>query len=79
MAREVERGVVDIETLRQVNADLIGTIEETIQIQDEARARTPQAEGELVQMQSELKQKLLEVRSRRRRSAPPDGPPRMLP
>ena len=63
VAREVERGVVDIETLRQVNADLIGTIEETLRIQEEARTRRVQAEGELVQMQSQLKQKLLEVRS----------------
>jgi uncharacterized protein YaaN involved in tellurite resistance len=63
VAREVERGVVDIETLRQVNADLIGTIEETLRIQEEARTRRVQAEGELVQMQSELKRKLLEVRS----------------
>ena len=63
VAREVERGVVDIETLRQVNADLIGTIEETLRIQEEARTRRVQAEGELVQMQGQLKQKLLEVRS----------------
>ena len=71
VAREVERGVVDIETLRQVNADLIATIEETIGIQDEARVRRLQAEGELVQMQSQLKQKLLEVRSQAPQIAPP--------
>ena len=71
VAREVERGVVDIETLRQVNADLIATIEETISIQDEARVGRFQAEGELVQMQSQLKQKLLEVRSQAPQIAPP--------
>ena len=73
VAREVERGVVDIETLRQVNADLIATIEETISIQDEARVGRFQAEGELVQMQSQLKQKLLEVRSQAPQIAPPQS------
>ena len=73
VAREVERGVVDIETLRQVNADLIATIEETISIQDEARVGRFQAEGELVQMQSQLKQKLLEVRSQAPQIGPPQG------
>ena len=60
--REVERGVVDVETLQKVNADLIATLEETIQIQSEGRARRAAAEGEIAQMQRELKQKLLELR-----------------
>jgi len=79
--REVERGVVDVETLQKVNADLIATLEETIQIQSEGRARRAAAEGEIAQMQLELKRKLLELRG----TAPqlgiggPDDPPRMLP
>jgi uncharacterized protein YaaN involved in tellurite resistance len=78
--REVERGVVDVETLQKVNADLIATLEETIQIQSEGRARRAAAEGEIAQMQVELKRKLLELRG----TAPqlgipaPDDPPRML-
>ena len=79
--REVERGVVDVETLQKVNADLIATLEETIQIQSEGRARRAAAEGEIANMQLELKRKLLELRG----TAPqlgiggPDDPPRMLP
>jgi uncharacterized protein YaaN involved in tellurite resistance len=63
VGREVERGVVDIETLRKVNDELIATLEETIRIQDEGRSRRAQAEGEIARMQSELRQKLLEIRS----------------
>ena len=63
VGREVERGVVDVETLQKVNADLIATLEETIQIQEEGRARRVQAEGEIGRLQVELKQKLLELRS----------------
>jgi len=63
VGREVERGVVDIETLQKVNAELIATLEETIQIQQEGRARRAQAEGEIARMQGDLRQKLLELRS----------------
>ena len=42
VARESERGIVDLETLKKVNADLISTIEETIKIQQEGRARPPE-------------------------------------
>ena len=45
VGREVERGVVDVETLRKVNADLIATLEETIRIQDEGRAAAPAGRG----------------------------------
>jgi uncharacterized protein YaaN involved in tellurite resistance len=44
VARETERGIVDIETLRKVNDDLIATLEETIRIQDERRQRRVQSE-----------------------------------
>ena len=63
VGREVERGVVDVETLQKVNADLIATLEETIQIQEEGRARRVQAEGEIGRLQVELRQKLIELRS----------------
>jgi uncharacterized protein YaaN involved in tellurite resistance len=61
-AKEVERGIVDIETLRQVNADLIETVEETLRIQQEGRQARQDAEVELKQLEAELKDKLLAVR-----------------
>ena len=62
VGREVERGVVDVETLRKVNADLVETLEETIRIQEEGHSRRIQAEGELLRLQSDLKQKMIELR-----------------
>ena len=62
VGREVERGIVDVETLRKVNADLVATLEETISIQEEGRARRLEAESEIGQLQTELRQKLLELR-----------------
>jgi uncharacterized protein YaaN involved in tellurite resistance len=59
VARETERGIVDIETLRKVNDDLIATLEETIRIQDEGHAHRVQAEVELLRLQSELRKKLV--------------------
>jgi uncharacterized protein YaaN involved in tellurite resistance len=70
VAREVERGVVDIETLRQVNNDLVATLEETIQIQDEGHQKRLEAEGELVRLQADLRQRLIELRGART-SGPP--------
>jgi uncharacterized protein YaaN involved in tellurite resistance len=61
VARETERGIVDIETLRKVNDDLIATLEETIRIQDEGHARRVQAEVELRRLQSELRKKLVDL------------------
>ena len=61
VARETERGIVDIETLRKVNDDLIATLEETIRIQDEGHARRVQAEVELLRLQSELRKKLVDL------------------
>ncbi len=57
-ATEAERGIVDIETLQQVNADLIETIDETIRIQKEGRAKRAEAEKELIAMEKALKDKL---------------------
>jgi uncharacterized protein YaaN involved in tellurite resistance len=77
VGREVERGVVDVETLQKVNADLIATLEETIQIQEEGRTRRAQAEGEIGRMQVELKQKLLELRSQAPQIGAVDEPRRL--
>jgi len=62
VAKESERGIVEIETLQKVNTDLISTIEETLRIQDEGRAKRQQAEGELARMEGELKTRLLTIR-----------------
>ena len=59
VARESERGIVDLETLKKVNADLISTIEETIKIQQEGRAARQNAEVELAGIEERLKQTLL--------------------
>ncbi len=59
LARETERGVVDIETLKKVNVDLIATIDETLNIQKEGRLKRQQAEAELITIEKELKQKLI--------------------
>lgn len=58
-ARETERGIVDIETVKKVNDDLISTIEETIKIQQEGRQKRKTAEAELVHIEERLKQTLL--------------------
>ena len=62
IAREAERGIVDIETLKKTNQELIATLDEVRQIQDDGRARRAQAEQELGKIEGELKQKLLEMR-----------------
>lgn len=59
VARESERGIVDLETLKKVNDDLISTIEETIQIQREGRAARQSAEAELAGIERKLKDALL--------------------
>ena len=58
-ARENERGIVDIETVKKVNEDLISTIEETVKIQQEGRAKRAAAEKELVAIEGKLKDALL--------------------
>jgi len=74
VGREVERGVVDVETLRKVNSDLIATLEETIRIQEEGRQKRLQAEGEITQLQGELRHKLIELRGQVPQIAPTDEP-----
>ena len=61
-AKENERGLIDIDTLKQTQEHLVSTIEETIQIQTEGREKRQLAEKELSGMEQELKQKLLELR-----------------
>ncbi|MCR5136286.1 MAG: toxic anion resistance protein [Oscillospiraceae bacterium] len=62
IARESERGVVDLETLMKTNEELIKTLDEVRQIQDDGRARRQQAEDELARIEGELKQKLLDMK-----------------
>lgn len=61
VARESERGIVELETLKQTNENLISTLEEVRQIQVEGAARRREAEGELVRIEGELRRKLLEL------------------
>ena len=62
VAREAERGIVDLETLKKTNQELIATLDEVRQIQDDGRARRAQAEEELGRIEGELKSKLLEMK-----------------
>ncbi|MGM0662032.1 MAG: toxic anion resistance protein [Pseudomonadota bacterium] len=62
--QEIERGVFDIEAVKQANADLIGTIQESLQIADEGKARRAKAEEELQKMESDLRDTLASARSR---------------
>ncbi|MDD3172331.1 MAG: toxic anion resistance protein [Herbinix sp.] len=61
-AKESERGIVDIETLRITNESLISTLEEVMRIQTEGRQKRKEAEIELNRIEGELKKKLLEMR-----------------
>jgi uncharacterized protein YaaN involved in tellurite resistance len=61
VAKESERGIVEIETLKKVNEDLISTIDETLQIQEEGRRKRAEAETELQKMEGELKERLRRV------------------
>lgn len=61
-AKESERGIVDIETLRITNESLISTLDEVLRIQTEGRQKRKEAEVELNRIEGELKKKLLELR-----------------
>lgn len=61
---EMERGVFDIEAIKAANADLIATIEESLQIADEGKARRASAEEELQKMEAELKATLSSAKAR---------------
>ena len=60
-AKSAERGIVDIETLKQTNATLISTLDEVVRIQEEGRAKRRSAEVEMRKMELELKDKLLSM------------------
>lgn len=60
--KESERGIVEIDTLKQTNASLISTLDEVMKIQEEGRAKRQAAEVELRKMEDDLKNKLLEIR-----------------
>ena len=62
VAKESERGIVDIETLKKTNQELIATLDEVRQIQDDGRAKRQQAEEELGRIEGQLKQKLLQTK-----------------
>ena len=60
-ARESERGIVDMETLKKTNADLIATLDDVLKIQREGRVKRQEAELEMARMENDLKNKLLEI------------------
>jgi uncharacterized protein YaaN involved in tellurite resistance len=60
-AKEAERGIVDIETLKQTNAELIQTLDDVMKIQSEGRAKRLAAEAEMLKMEDDLKGKLLQI------------------
>ena len=62
-AKEAERGIVDIETLKKTNAELIQTLDDVMKIQADGRAKRQAAEVEMAKMESDLKNKLLQIRS----------------
>ncbi len=61
VATEMERGIVEIETLKKVNDDLLSTIDETLRIQKEGKAKRAAAEAELAKIESDLKNRLIAV------------------
>ena len=63
IAQETERGIVDVETIAYTNQQLISTLDEVLRIQDEGREKRRAAENELIRIETELKNKLLEIRN----------------
>ncbi len=61
-AKEAERGIVDIETLKKTNAELIQTLDDVMKIQHDGRTQRLAAEVEMAKMEADLKNKLLEIR-----------------
>ena len=67
-AKESERGIIDIETLKNTNKTLISTFDEVIKIQDEGRQKRKEAEAELRNIENEMRTKLLEISNRQANS-----------
>ena len=63
IAKESERGIVDIETLRTTNESLINTLDEILRIQEEGKTKRKEAEAELNKIEEQLKNKLLEFKN----------------
>lgn len=61
-AKEMERGIIDIETLKYTNQQLITTLDEVLKVQKEGREKRAAAETELGRIEGELKQKIMEAR-----------------
>lgn len=61
-AKEAERGLVDMETLKKTNAELIQTLDDVMKIQAEGRAQRQAAEADMARLESDLKSKLLQIR-----------------
>ena len=64
-AKEAERGIVEIETLKKTNAELIATLDDVMKIQAEGRTKRQAAETEMAKMEDDLKRKLLQIRDGR--------------
>ena len=64
-AKEAERGIVEIETLKKTNAELIATLDDVMKIQAECRTKRQAAETEMAKMEDDLKRKLLQIRDGR--------------
>ena len=60
-AKEAEKGIVEIETLKHTNQALIETLDEVLKIQEEGRTKRQAAEHELARIEGEIKAKLLEI------------------
>ena len=64
IAKENERGIVDIETLQHTNAELVATLDDIMKIQQEGRAKRAEAEKELAAIEAQIKSKMLEMANR---------------
>jgi uncharacterized protein YaaN involved in tellurite resistance len=64
IVQENEKGIVEIETLKKVHANLISTLEDTLRIQEEGRSKRKAAESEIAKMELELKNKISEIAQR---------------
>ncbi len=69
-AKENERGLVEIETLKKTQENLISTIEETLQIQADGRQKRKAAEIEIARMEEDLKQRLLAIHTQHQQKSP---------
>jgi uncharacterized protein YaaN involved in tellurite resistance len=76
---EMERGVFDIEAVKAANAELIATIQESLQIADEGKARRAKAEAEMQKMEAELRDTLASASARASQTTAPETTPPAAP